>query len=207
MAASGASCAEVGATPASRIRHIRQSQRVHHGQGADNNAVVQRDGCRAHSAFVCPGDDRSGAGAHVAASDVVPFLLRQRRRRLPRSPCPASGGRVKSPPRPRSKIAAAGTMGTTPPGHGEAPAVFLAPALGAVGGGQPVGAAAGEDHGVHGGHQRGGVQGVGLVGAPGLRRGRPRNRPCPAAAGPPSRRSASRRRSSARGPPGSPAHQ
>ena len=75
----------------------------------------------------------------------------------------SSGRAAKSPPRPRSKIAAAGTIGTTPPVTGEAAAVLLAPALGAVGGGEAEGASPGEHHGVHGPGQRRGVQGVGLV--------------------------------------------
>ncbi|MCY1233798.1 hypothetical protein D9M72_463550 [compost metagenome] len=50
------------------------------------------------------------------------------------------------------------------PGHGESPAVFLAPALGAVSGHQAEGTPAGEHHGVHALGKRGGIQGIRFMG-------------------------------------------
>ena len=127
----------------------------------------------------------SPAPAPVPAP-TMPWAHRPRRRpptaaaRTPRAPKAASGRLAKSPPRPRSKMTAAGTIGTTSPGppDREADAVVGQPVHHAVGGGQPVGAAAGAARrrapappGCAGRAGR-------SPGCPGRRRGRRRRRPC-----------------------------
>ena len=84
-----------------------------------------------------------------------------------RRPNSAVGRLPKSPPRPRSKITAAGTIGTIWPGSadGKADAGRLQAGHHPVGGRQPVGAAAGQHDRMHPLDHRGRVEQIGLPGA------------------------------------------
>ena len=106
------------------------------------------------------GADRRPCGVARSASDHrgVVGLCPER---------PGRAGKPKSPPRPRSKITAQGTIGTTSPG---APIGSPTPArssrcMHTVGGGEPERAAAREHHRVHPLDQVARVQQVGLAGA------------------------------------------
>ena len=133
---------------------------IDNGQAPYNDPVLQGDRSRPDSPFVRPpADDRSGAGPHVAAFDVVTFRLS------------GSGGSCRVAHllvRARRKVTAAaevedrrrGDDRHEAAGHREAPAVFLAPALGTARCDQAEGAAAGEHHGVHPLRERGGIQGI-----------------------------------------------
>ena len=175
-----------GGSAKARRRHPRQpgrgvdhrARRVDHRQRRDRDRLsIDLDRDRRHAD---PALHAARASTGARSDGTAATRRRARGRDAARAPNSAVGRLPNRPPRPRSKITAVGTTGTTWAGSGPTgtpEAALLEVRHDPVGRRQPVGATAREAHRVDAVDQVAGIESIGLACARDRRRGRRPRRP------------------------------